>query len=352
MHRLPRANDSCADNPVLALIIRPVNELAVTSYVLAAVVAAITSGALVRLLLHVPFALDSPNNRSLHISPTPRTGGVGLLSGVILGIAVSIGVMQPVIWIALGVAVLSFVDDRWNLPVAARLSGHLVSAALFVTILGDGPAILLLPFLVVEIGWMTNLYNFMDGADGLAGGMTVFGFGAYAIAAGLQGHDDIGALSLCVASAAVGFLIFYFPPARIFLGDVGAIPIGFLAGAIGLLGWREGLWPPVFPVIVFAPFIVDATVTLAKRAMRKEPVWRAPRALLPATHPRRLVASSCRGRRVHADGSLSRCRTVHRVHRVCSTNCGRRSRDADAGNTDGDGRSILAPAAAPGRYLR
>ncbi len=253
------------------------NALPFSSYLLAAAVSAVSAGVLVRLLLHVPIALDTPNHRSLHISPTPRIGGVGLLCGVLLGTSVSIGIMQPVIWIALGLALLSLVDDRRNLPVAARLSGHLVSAAAFVIILGNWPVILVIPFLVLGIGWMTNLYNFMDGADGLAGGMTVFGFGAYALAAGLQGHDDIGVLSLCVASAATGFLIFNFPPARIFMGDVGSIPIGFLSGAIGLLGWRDGVWPLVFPVIVFAPFIVDATVTLAKRALRREPVWRAHR---------------------------------------------------------------------------
>jgi len=254
-----------------------VYEPPLSSYVFAAVVAAITSGVLVGLLLRVPFALDKPNSRSLHVSPTPCTGGLGLVAGMLLGTGISIGLMQPAIWIALGLAVLSLVDDRWHVPVLVRLSGHLLATALFVFLLGDWPSMLVIMFLILGLGWMTNLYNFMDGADGLAGGMTVFGFGAYAIAAGLQGHNDIGALALCVASAGAGFLVFNFPPARIFMGDVGAIPIGFLAGAIGLLGWREGVWPPVFPVVVFAPFIADATVTLAKRAMRKEPVWRAHR---------------------------------------------------------------------------
>jgi UDP-N-acetylmuramyl pentapeptide phosphotransferase/UDP-N-acetylglucosamine-1-phosphate transferase len=254
-----------------------VNGLPYSTYLLAAAVAAVVSGLLVRVLLGLRIALDNPNHRSLHTSPTPRTGGIGLLAGVVAAVVISTGAVQPVLWIALALAALSLGDDRWNLPATVRLLGHLVAAAAFVLTLGAWPAIWLLPFLVLALGWMTNLYNFMDGADGLAGGMTVFGFGAFAIAAGMQGHADIAVLSLCVAAAAFGFLLFNFPPARIFMGDVGSIPVGFLAGAIGLLGWREGVWPAVFPLIVFAPFIVDASVTLGKRALRRERVWQAHR---------------------------------------------------------------------------
>ncbi|HUF20676.1 MAG TPA: glycosyltransferase family 4 protein [Burkholderiales bacterium] len=253
------------------------NGLPYSTYLLAAAVATVVSGMLVRVLLGLRIALDNPNHRSLHSSPTPRTGGIGLLAGVLTGAVVSTGAVHSALWIALALAALSLVDDRWNLPAAVRLLGHLVAATVFVMMLADRPTLMLVPVLVLAIGWMTNLYNFMDGADGLAGGMTVFGFGAFAMAAGMQGHGEIAALSLCVAAAGVGFLLFNFPPARIFMGDVGSIPVGFLAGAIGLLGWQEGVWPAVFPLIVFAPFIVDASVTLAKRALRREKVWHAHR---------------------------------------------------------------------------
>jgi UDP-GlcNAc:undecaprenyl-phosphate GlcNAc-1-phosphate transferase len=83
---------------------------------------------------------------------------------------------------------------------------------------------------------------------------------------------------LSVAATALAFLAFNFPPARIFLGDAGSIPLGFLAAAVGILGWRvHALWPWWFPAVVFSPFAVDATVTLARRAARREPVWRAHR---------------------------------------------------------------------------
>jgi UDP-N-acetylmuramyl pentapeptide phosphotransferase/UDP-N-acetylglucosamine-1-phosphate transferase len=258
-------------------MIIPANGSTLLDYAVAAAVAGATSALLASVLLRLRLALDTPNDRSLHASPVPRTGGIGLLAGAFLGTALSAGIGQPAIWIALALAALSFFDDRWRLPVAARLLGHLAAATAFVLMLGDGRGILAAPILILALAWMTNLYNFMDGADGLAGGMTVFGFGAFGVAAGMQGHGEIAALSLCVAAAALGFLVFNYPPARIFMGDVGSIPVGFLAGAIGLLGWHEGIWPMVFPVIVFAPFVVDATVTLARRAIRKERVWLAHR---------------------------------------------------------------------------
>jgi len=121
------------------------------------------------------------------------------------------------------------------------------------------------------------VYNFMDGADGLAGGMSVIGFGAYALAAVSEGDAAVAALSLALAASALAFLVHNFHPARIFLGDVGSIPLGFLAGALGIIGWRNDTWPLWFPVLVFGPFIADSTVTLVRRLLRGERVWQAHR---------------------------------------------------------------------------
>jgi UDP-N-acetylmuramyl pentapeptide phosphotransferase/UDP-N-acetylglucosamine-1-phosphate transferase len=121
------------------------------------------------------------------------------------------------------------------------------------------------------------LFNFMDGSDGLAGGMAAIGFGAYALAAVLSGHAPLASLCLALAAASVGFLMRNFPPARIFLGDVGSIPLGFLVFALGISGWRDDVWPLWFPVLVFGPFIGDATITLVKRLIKGELVWRAHR---------------------------------------------------------------------------
>jgi UDP-N-acetylmuramyl pentapeptide phosphotransferase/UDP-N-acetylglucosamine-1-phosphate transferase len=107
--------------------------------------------------------------------------------------------------------------------------------------------------------------------------MAVFGFAAYALAASLAGQSDLAVWSACIAAAAGGFLVFNFDPARIFMGDVGSVPLGFLAAALGLQGLQQGVWPVWFPLLVFSVFIVDATVTLLRRGLRREKVWLAHR---------------------------------------------------------------------------
>jgi UDP-N-acetylmuramyl pentapeptide phosphotransferase/UDP-N-acetylglucosamine-1-phosphate transferase len=142
--------------------------------------------------------------------------------------------------------------------------------------LGYAEPVLFATFLLAIV-WYTNLYNFMDGSDGLAGGMAVIGFGAYAIAAQLSGASPFAALCAAVAAAAAGFLVFNFPPARLFMGDAGSVPLGFLAGALGVVGWSRGYWPIWCPLLAFAPFVCDATLTLLRRALRRERVWQAHR---------------------------------------------------------------------------
>jgi len=222
------------------------------------------------------FALDHPNERSLHTTPIPRTGGLG----IVLGVAVAWGAAPaPVpfpIWIGvLLVLSVSLLDDLRGMPVAVRFSAHLAAAAIVVWSAAPQLGALGAIIALLSIGWMTNLYNFMDGSDGLAGGMAVAGFGAYGIAAWSGGAPDVAMLNFCVAAAAAAFLLFNFHPARIFMGDVGSIPLGFLAGALGLQGWTRDLWAWWFPFLVFSPFAVDATVTLARRLLRRVRVWQA-----------------------------------------------------------------------------
>jgi UDP-N-acetylmuramyl pentapeptide phosphotransferase/UDP-N-acetylglucosamine-1-phosphate transferase len=222
-------------------------------------------------------ALDQPNERSLHEQPVPRTGGVALLIGAAVSLPFGAAALWLPIALAAGLAVLSFVDDVRGLHTGMRLVAHLAAAALLVWYLLSPMQPLELVLLGLAVAWITNLYNFMDGSDGLAGGMALIGFGAYAIAAALAGHAPLAALDVALAAAAAAFLLLNFPPARIFLGDVGAVPLGFLAAALGLAGWRDDLWPLWFPLLVFAPFIGDATLTLLRRLARGERVWRAHR---------------------------------------------------------------------------
>ena len=255
--------------------------------VLAIVLPALVTIAVIALLKASPLAtriVDRPVDRSLHAIATPRFGGVGLMLGA-LPVVYFHGTPE-IRWIAgtAGfLAVVSFVDDVRSLPVAVRLPCHLAAAALAVGVAwphgapewATSVAIAVVAFLA--IAWMTNLFNFMDGADGLAGGMAVIGFGAFALAALRGGDPAMAHASLALGAAAAGFLAYNFPPARVFMGDAGSVPLGFLAGALGWLGAVRDLWPWWFPVLVFSPFVVDATVTLARRVAKREPFLRAHR---------------------------------------------------------------------------
>ena len=275
-----------------------ISETSMIGVVITSVVALVISVALTRRFcdpasrLHV---LDHPNERSLHSHPTPRSGGVAIF--VALSVATGLwglgaGATSWLYGLGAGsglVAALSFQDDRKGLPVSVRLPGHLVVAALLVigglslpgfSLPGlawywpDWLGILLsLLFLV----WMINLYNFMDGMDGFAAGMAVIGFGTFALLGYLSNKPDFVALNLMVVAAAAGFLWFNFPPARIFMGDTGSSLLGLLAGGLSIYGAREGVFPFWVALLVFSPFIVDATVTLLRRLGRGEQVWQAHR---------------------------------------------------------------------------
>lgn len=223
------------------------------------------------------FALDRPNERSLHETPVPRTGGIAIIAGTATGLAFGAAGLWLPLGLALILAIVSFADDVKSMPVAARLAAHVAAAAVLVWYLLSPIYLWQAGLLILAIAWLTNLYNFMDGSDGLAGGMSVIGFGAYALAASWGDDAALSTGCLSIAAASAGFLVFNFHPARIFLGDVGSIPLGFLAGALGIVGWRSELWPLWFPVLVFAPFIGDATLTLARRLARRERVWQAHR---------------------------------------------------------------------------
>lgn len=221
-------------------------------------------------------AMDQPNERSLHAAPIPRIGGMVLVGVAVAAAAVAAPALRPVLLIAAALALVSAWDDRHGLPVALRLFVHLAAAAGAVVVLRVDASTGLAVGLVLLLAWAMNLYNFMDGSDGLAGGMAVFGFGALGVAA-LAGAPEIAIVSLCLAAAAGGFLWHNFHPARVFLGDAGSIPLGFLAGSLGLAGWARGLWPAWFPLLVFSPFAVDASLTLVARLLRGQKPWQAHR---------------------------------------------------------------------------
>jgi UDP-N-acetylmuramyl pentapeptide phosphotransferase/UDP-N-acetylglucosamine-1-phosphate transferase len=240
-------------------------------------------------------ALDHPNERSLHTRPVPRGGGVAIVLAAVLTSAVGYHFTTlPSGFFILGaaglvVAVISFIDDQRALSATIRIATHIFAAAVVVyagyqlphdllpgyTLVPTRPVSIALTMLFVV--WMTNLYNFMDGMDGFAGGMAVFGFGGFAIFGALADDVVFAFVNAIIAAAAGGFLLFNFPPARIFMGDVGAALLGFLAAAFTLWGGRDGVVPFWAALLLFSPFIVDATYTILRRGARRERIWEAHR---------------------------------------------------------------------------
>jgi len=248
---------------------------------------ALTALALERLKRRAIF--DRPGQRSLHDAPVPRGGGLAvvpiLAAGWIALAALGDSPAQAafVALAACALAAFSFLDDLKGLPIAARLAGHFAAAALGVWLLPFGATVfqgLLPPFLdrvaaTVLLAWFINLYNFMDGIDGITGIETAcLGLGAAWVLTLENGFGDGTAyLALTAMAAAVGFLPWNWHKARIFLGDVGSIPLGYVMGWLLLLLAAKGYW--VQALILPLYYLADATITLVRRMARGELFWQA-----------------------------------------------------------------------------
>ena len=243
--------------------------------------------------LFIPLAprlrlMDAPVQRSAHRVVTPSSGGVVIILALLFALAAAwlTGIVRPpanavTLLAGLGgVCVLGAWDDRRALPVRVRLPLFFLIAALVVsqfTSTGGsaadtpGGALWLLPLLVLAFAWLLNLYNFMDGIDGLAALQCVW----VAACLGVMGlrADAPGAfvlLSAVTAGSYGGFLLLNWPPARLFMGDAGSLSAGYLLGLLGLWGWRDGFLPVAAWVLLMSPFLLDATFTLLLRAWRGE----------------------------------------------------------------------------------
>jgi UDP-N-acetylmuramyl pentapeptide phosphotransferase/UDP-N-acetylglucosamine-1-phosphate transferase len=255
--------------------------------------------------------VDHPNARSLHSSPVPRSGGLAVLLGLggPLLVLAALGISAPELgWIAaavLPVAGIAYLDDLGEVPRRLRLIAQ-SAAALLLMSGGLRWALLELPGWVmvfpgwvavvlslVYVVWLINLYNFMDGMDGFAAGMALFGFSAFAVLGWSGGESLFAIASVCVALAAAGFLTSNFPPARIFLGDSGSSSLGLLVAAFSLWGSHLGLFPLWSAWLAFSPFILDATWTLLARLGRGERIWEPHR----CHHYQRLVLAGWSHRR-------------------------------------------------------
>jgi Fuc2NAc and GlcNAc transferase len=269
--------------------------------------------------------LDHPNDRSSHSVPKPRLGGIGvILPTLAVGMGLVFTGRAPAALLlplaATGcIALVGLVDDLRPLSARARFGVQAVLASIVVAaswsrlpaaagLLGEWlPASFLAPLAVLWIVWLTNLYNFMDGIDGIAGCQALIAaLGLAAVAMG-SGASATAWLLLALAGSSTGFLLFNFPPASIFMGDVGSTSIGFLFAILPFLPEARPI--AIEPVaLALSFFVVDATFTLLRRVAAGER-WHAPhrthlyqrpvvlglehRAVLGATVGAMLVGAAC-----------------------------------------------------------
>jgi len=255
-----------------------------TAALLGFLIAVLGTWALVRFAPQLRL-VDLPNERSSHVRPTPRGGGLALVVAITVGCLAVPGplplAVAPALWAALPIAAVGLIDDRHGLSARVRLACHLLAAlacvlALSAPIEPAWPRTLLVAVSVLAIAWGTNLFNFMDGIDGIAAMQAIFVAGAGALL--LAGNaPPVAAALWVIVAACVGFLVWNWAPARIFMGDVGSGFFGFLLAAIAVLTVLQGLMSLPVWLILWGTFIADTGVTLARRVLRGERWWSAHR---------------------------------------------------------------------------
>lgn len=255
---------------------------------LAAVLAAAALTGLIRRYALARALLDVPNHRSSHTVPTPRGGGLAIaavtLGGIgALGVAGTVPAPAALALVGGGalVAGIGWLDDHSHVPARWRSLVHAAAAAWALYWAGGLPSLSLggarlelgvagTLLAVVGIVWLTNLYNFMDGIDGIAGGEALTAGGAGGAMLWAAGAPGLGAAAFLVAAASAGFLVWNWPPARIFMGDVGSGLLGFLFAVLAVFSERAGAVPLLAWAVLLGVFLFDATVTLVRRVLRGE----------------------------------------------------------------------------------
>ena len=231
--------------------------------------------------------LDIPNERSSHSIPTPRGGGLGIVVTWYIGISVLflMGTVSRNLYFALLsgtlLAGISLIDDVVDLKPSIRLIAQTLTVIIaFIFLHGIQPvpfigmdifpAIVLYPITIVGMVWFINLYNFLDGIDGYAS--------LEAIAIGLALFFFTGqSINLILIASVLGFLIWNWPKAKIFMGDVGSTQLGFIIAVLGINFHNEQKLSIIYWLILTAPFWFDATLTLYRRWRNKEKLSQAHR---------------------------------------------------------------------------
>lgn len=240
--------------------------------------------------------IDVPNERSSHAVPTPTGGGLAIVvsSTLALGLLAAVGIIPARLFLALvpggaAVAAVGFIDDRKSLPARIRLLVHFIAAAWAVVCIGpvhvfslgsDTPGLNWLDYAVSTVGiaWFLNMFNFMDGIDAIAASEAVFlcaGTSLLALFSVTVSYIAGGAIVIGAASA--GFLVWNWPPARTFMGDVGSGYLGFVFAVLGVASGAHSGSALCSCLILAGVFVVDSTFTLVRRFMRGERITEAHR---------------------------------------------------------------------------
>lgn len=233
--------------------------------------------------------LDTPNARSSHLVPTPKSGGLAfvvtftaalvyLYAYAYLSFSQLAVLLTPVI-----VAASGMLDDFRSLSVVSRIGIQMLAALTVMFLVGGLPQLPVFGYLldfgwigyvigVLGLVWLMNLFNFMDGIDGIAALEAGFVCLAVYVLLVLQGGYETAFVLMCMLAAIIGFLLLNFPPARIFMGDVGSQYLGLMMGVLGLVTIEAGYMHIWSWAILLGVFIVDSTMTLVRR-LRNGQMW-------------------------------------------------------------------------------
>jgi UDP-N-acetylmuramyl pentapeptide phosphotransferase/UDP-N-acetylglucosamine-1-phosphate transferase len=232
--------------------------------------------------------LDVPNPRSMHKKVTPRGGGAAIVAVTLIGVAVAAAFGVRPEWPALGgylggvlvIVAVSLADDFLTLPSGLRLAAQVISAAIMVAglelgsqgIVGgqSGLAWLILPAAIVWTVGLTNAYNFMDGIDGIAATQGLVAGLGWCVLGSISHQTWLAVLGLSAAAGCAGFLVRNWPPAKIFMGDVGSAFLGFTFGFMTLAALRQTPQLAVAGALLLWPFVFDTSFTIIRRMMRGE----------------------------------------------------------------------------------
>lgn len=237
--------------------------------------------------------MDKPNDRSMHLKPTIRGGGLIFIGLSLLSLPILCFMTQTPFWgtpfvlmlAVFLVAAVSFLDDLYNLSAKPRFLVQCMVALLLVLFIRPQQldfglftlsySVLIVPFLFITSVWAINHFNFMDGIDGFCASQAIFLGVAYAVLFALYGATFYQSFCWVFISCLTGFLVFNFPPAKLFMGDVGSATLGLITFSLALVGQQKFQIPILYWFMLNGLFLFDATCTLIRRFLKKEQ-WSAP----------------------------------------------------------------------------